>query len=129
MTIILAKILGLYFVAIGLAFLINPDRFKKLYQQVANDANFLFMGAIMAVLIGAVIVSVHNYWVLGWPVIITILGWWSLIKGFALLIYPDFIKLFSFIQNRSNLFYRVMSFIYMVVGFFLIYKGWWNPPY
>jgi uncharacterized protein YjeT (DUF2065 family) len=124
MTIILAKIFGLYFLAIGLAVLIDPERFKKIFQQIKKDENFLLTGGILALLIGAFVVSVHNNWVLGWPVIITILGWWSLIKGFVLLIYPNSLKLFSFIQNRSNLFYRVMSLIYLGFGLFFIYKGW-----
>ncbi len=124
MTIILAKIFGLYFLAIGFAFIVNPDRFKRIYQQIMKDENFLFIGGILALLIGAVVVSIHNHWVLGWPLIITLLGWWSLIKGFALLIYPGSIKLFSFIQNRSNLFYRIISLIYLAIGLFLIYKAW-----
>ena len=90
MTIILAKILGLYFLAIGLAVLIDPDRFRKIYQQIKNDENFLLMGGILALLIGAFVVSVHNNWVLGWPVIITLLGWVGLIKGFVLIAYTLF---------------------------------------
>lgn len=124
MTIILAKIFGLYFLAIGLAVLIDPDRFKKMFQQIMNDENFLLMGGILALLIGAFVVSVHNHWVLGWPVIITLFGWLSLMKGFVLLIYPGSLKLFSFIQNRSNLFYRGISLFYLVLGLFLLYKGW-----
>lgn len=125
MTIVLAKIFGLYFLAIGLAFIINPGRFKKIYQQVAQDENFLLLGGMLALLIGAFVVSVHNNWILAWPVILTILGWWSLIKGFFLLIYPNSITLFSFLQNRSNMFYQAISVIYLVLGVFLIYKGWW----
>jgi hypothetical protein len=123
-TIILAKILGIYFLAIGIAFLFNTDRFKKIYQQFMDDENSLLMGGILALLIGAVIVSVHNIWVLGWPLIITLLGWWSLIKGFALLAYPESINLFTFLQNRSTLFYQIISLVYVLLGLFLIYQGW-----
>lgn len=123
MSIIIAKILGLYFLAIGLAFIIYPDRLRKIYPQVMKDENFLMLGAMFALLIGAIVVSVHNIWVWGWPVIITILGWWSLIKGFALLVNPHFITFFAFIQNRSDMFYRVISFCYLVLGLFLMYKG------
>lgn len=126
MSLVLAKIFGIYFLAIGLAFIVNPDRFKKMYQQIAKDENFLLMAGMLALLIGAVVVTLHNRWVLEWPVIITVLGWWSLIKGLALFIYPDFIKLFSFLQNRSNFFYRIISIIYIAIGLFLGYKGWWS---
>ena len=124
MSIILAKILGLYFLAVGLALILNPDRFKRMYQQVMEDENFLLTGGILALLIGAVIISIHNIWIFGWPVIITVLGWWSLIKGFGLFIYPESIKWFSFIQNRSNRFYRTTGFFYTVFALFLLYKGY-----
>src|SRR6516165_6313078 len=118
MSVILAKILGIYFLAIGIAFFVNIDRFRNIYKQVCKDENFLFMGGILALLIGAVIVSVHNIWVWGWPVIITVLGWWSLIKGFVLFINPQCITYFSFIESRSNQFYRIISLVYAIVGLF-----------
>lgn len=121
MTIVLAKIFGLYFLAIGLAFIINPDRFKSLYRKVMKDEGFLLIGGIVALLIGAVVISVHNVWIREWPVLVTILGWWSFVKGFALLVYPDCIKLFSFMSNRSHLFYRSVSIIYLTIGLFLLY--------
>ena len=124
MSIILAKIFGVYFLVIGLAFLFNINRFRGIYNQVIKDENFLLLGGILALLIGAVVISVHNDWVLAWPLLITLLGWWSLIKGSALLIYPESIKLFSFIQNRSDTFYRTLSLVYVVVGLFLVCKGW-----
>lgn len=125
MTVILAKIFGLYFLVLSFAFLFNPDRFRRLYQQIEKDENFLFIGGILALLIGAFVISVHNVWVLDWPVIITVLGWWSLIKGSILLISPRSIILFSFIQNRSDMFYRLISVFWMALGIFFIYKGWW----
>lgn len=122
----IAKVLGAYFLAMGIAFFINPDRFRKIFSSIANDENFLFLGGIIALLIGAVIISFHNIWVLAWPVIITILGWWAVIKGFAFVVYPGFINYFAFIRNRSTLFYRAVSLVYIVLGLFLIYKGWWG---
>lgn len=124
MSIILAKIIGLYFIAMGIAFLSNPARLRRMYPQIMNDENFLLLGGMFALLFGAFIVSVHNIWVWEWPVIITILGWWSLIKGFVLLINPASVKFFSFFQERSNLFYRSISLFYLILGLFLAYKGW-----
>lgn len=124
MSIILAKILGLYFLAIGIAFFTNFDRLKKGFNQIMTDEGFLFYGGLLALLIGAFIVSVHNFWVMRWPVVITILGWWSLIKGFGLLIYPNFNNLFSFFLNRSKGFYLGLGAIYTLIGLFLAYHGW-----
>lgn len=123
MSVILAKIFGLYIVAIGLAFLLHPQRFKNLYGQIIKDENFLFLGGILALLIGSVIITLHNQWIMNWTVIISLLGWWSFIKGFTIIAYPDTVRLFSFIENRSNLFYRIFSLAYIILGTFLIYKA------
>lgn len=124
MSMILAKILGIYFIVLGAAFLFNANSFKNIYSRIAKDENFLFLGGLIAVLIGAVIISIHNDWIWGWPVIITILGWWSLTKGGMLLIFPDSIKFFSSIQNQPLMFYRILSLVYFGFGVFLAYKGW-----
>lgn len=124
MTLILAKALGLYFVAVGLALVLNPSRIKTLYQQLIKDESFLFLGAIIALLIGAFIISVHNLWVAGWPVIITLIGWWSLIKGFILLVYPEALKpLWSKALNSPE-FIRIAGVVWLVIGAFLAYHGW-----
>lgn len=122
MTSILAKFFGLYFLTIGLAFIINPNSFRRICRLV-KDESFIFTGGILALLIGAAVVAAHNYWVFDWALIITVLGWWSLIKGFAILTYPDCIEVFSFIQNRSNAIYRVISLFYLALGLFLLYKA------
>lgn len=124
MTVILAKIFGFYFLAVGLAFIINPDRLKRWCQQIKNEDSFLFLGGILALLIGAFVVSVHNEWIMRWPVIITLLGWWGLIKGFGLLIFPDFIKFFSFMFDKSKNFYQMIGIILVIFGLFLSYQGW-----
>lgn len=123
MSIILAKILGIYFLAIGLSFVINPDLFKH-YARLIKDEGFMMLGAIIALLFGATIISLHNIWSFEWTVIITILGWWSLIKGFGIMAYPDFIKYFSFVFNRPEAFYRGLGLLWVAVGLFMAYHGW-----
>lgn len=123
MSLILAKILGIYFLAIGLAFFLRPERFKDVYRQIVNDQNALLLGATMAILGGAILISLHNVWIAGWPILITLLGWWSLIKGFGFLVYPEGVSYFNFLKDRSDIFYRAVSLGYALVGLFLTYKG------
>ena|ERR1700722_2999518 len=124
MSFILAKIFGLYFLAIGIAFIVNPDRLKRLYRDIAGNDSFNLLGGILALLIGAFVVSVHNTWIMGWPLIITLWGWWSLIKGFGLIVYSNFLKYFSWLMNRSQLFFRITGAIMALLGIFLMYHGW-----
>ena len=123
MTIILAKLFGLYFLGIGLAGLFNPKRIGKLYQLMMESDALNYLGGIIALLVGAFVVSVHNNWTPGWPVIITIIGWISLIKGFGLVACSGFVKTFSFMFKKSATFYRGIGVIIILIGLFLCYHG------
>jgi hypothetical protein len=124
MSLILAKFLGLYFLCVGISAVLNPNRFGKIFDTFKQNEGILTLGAIIALIFGALIVSVHNIWVMDWAVIITILGWWAIIKGVGILAFPRFLDLFSFISKRSDSFYRVIGLIYSLFGLFLAYKGW-----
>lgn len=126
MDIVLAKILGLYFLLMGLAFIFNPKRLRDLYEATLKSDTVLIFGGVTAILLGAVIVALHNVWVFGWPVIITLLGWWSLIKGFGIVVCPRFASLFSFMLQKPESFYRGIGVVLSLLGLFLTYHGWIN---
>lgn len=123
-TIVLFKIFGLYFLAIGLAFLLNPTRVKNVYLTMMDNDALLYLGGIVAVLMGATIVSLHNIWVMGLPVIITLIGWLSLMKGTGLLFCSRFAQTFSFMFQKSDLFFRLLGVVLSLFGLFLTYQGW-----
>lgn len=124
-TIIIAKIIGIYMLVVGLAILAQPKRFKAMYKDMLKQTSLLFYGGIMALLFGAVIVSFHNVWVFSWPVFITILGWWGVIKGAGLLLWTDgFIDLFKPMMKLPENGFRIMGAIATLLGLFFTYQGW-----
>ncbi|PJD96267.1 MAG: hypothetical protein CK425_06140 [Parachlamydia sp.] len=124
MTIILAKIFGLYFLGLGIVFLLNPKRIGNVYQLIHENEAFIYLSGILALLVGAFVVSVHNVWVMAWPVTITILGWVSLVKGVGLMGWSNFSQSFSFMLQKSNSFYRIIGLLLFLVGLFFSYQGW-----
>lgn len=124
MTEILAKVLGFYYLAVGIAFLSNPARVRAVYQSMMKNDAFLYFGGVFALFLGAFMVSVHNIWVAQWPVLITIIGWVILIKGFGLLTHQEFTQKCSFILQKSNSFYQGLGTLLCVLGLFFLYQGW-----
>jgi uncharacterized protein YjeT (DUF2065 family) len=126
-TFMFAKFLGIYLLVIGLAILLDPKRFRNSYKKLVTSDSSMMVGGSMALLFGAFVVTFHNYWELGWPVIVTILGWWSVIKGAALFLVPDIGKkmapLFKVNKKTENGF-RLLGGIAALVGLFLSYQGW-----
>lgn len=124
MTLILAKLYGIYMFTIGIALFMNPERFKRWYESMMNEDGLTLFGGVMALLVGAFTVSVHNIWVFDWPVLITLFGWMGVAKGVGLMIFPNFKNLFHGIMNSSNTFFKGIGLFWAIVGAFFIYQGW-----
>lgn len=123
MTAFLAKFLGIYFVVVSIAMFFQPARFRKMYKDLKGNDPLLIYGGIISTLFGAFIVTIHNIWVFDWPVIMTLVGWLGLLKGIGLMASPNFSKLFSFLQNKSDRFYRLIGGVWAIMGLFLLYQG------
>lgn len=123
MNLVLAKIIGPYILALGVGLFLNSERFRKLFQQSLNEPFLVFITALVTLLMGSTIVSLHNVWVWGWPVIITILGWWTLVNGFVGVSFPELVQKCDFVKNSSSIVYKVIGASYIALAAFLIYKG------
>jgi len=91
LTIFLAQILSLIYLATGLGILADKNRFRTLYDEMLRDSPLMYFMGILALVVGFIIVSFHNVWVTDWPVIVTVTGWLSLIKGILLVVMPKVI--------------------------------------
>jgi hypothetical protein len=76
----------------------------------------------MSVLLGLLILVSHNIWIAKWPVIITIIGWITLLQGIARLFTPGhFVKYCKeLIENRGFL---LLAWIWLLVGLYLVWAG------
>lgn len=124
MTEMLAKIFGLYFLAVGTVFVSNPTRIREVYQLLMKQDSLLYALGVIALFFGAFVISAHNIWVMDWPVIITILGWLSFFKGFGLMMHAGFTRYFGFIVEKSDSFYRAIGLVQLLFGLFFLYHGW-----
>ncbi len=85
----LAMAISLYYLVVGIALIVNRQRFVGIYSEMMNNPTFSVFAGIIALIIGTLIILSHNVWVWGWPVLVTIVGWASFFKGVMLLIFPD----------------------------------------
>src|ERR1700680_1080168 len=86
-TAFLGKLLGLYLVAVSLSMFAHARATVEIMKAIIQDPPLLFIAGLMGVTAGLGIVLAHNVWSGGpLPIIVTLLGWASLIKGMVLLI-------------------------------------------
>lgn len=87
-TIFMAKLIALIYIPIGIGMLIGQIKAKDMFASYEKSSAFtLFMG-IFAVSAGLVLITYHNIWVKGWPVLITALGWIAVVEGVLFIAFP-----------------------------------------
>lgn len=124
-SIYLAKILGPIYLVMSLSVLFNYKRYIEIYEDFSHNAAFAYFGGLVALIIGMLIITSHNYWVQEWPVIITLLGWISTVKGVCILIFPDQM-IETFRPLKTDYFYYFWAaIICLALGTFFTYVGYW----
>lgn len=78
---------------------------------------------MLRVLIGLAIVLAHNQWQGTLAIVVTLIGWITLLRGIGLMLLPADAerKVLTFFERSSQ--YHVAAIIAIVFGFWLSYAG------
>lgn len=85
-TLVLARILGGYMAITGVALLIHRDMAEELLERLKSDFPLMFTLAILALVMGLVVVSIHNVWTGPVSIVISLIGWLAVIEGFGIMV-------------------------------------------
>src|SRR3989338_6826871 len=124
LSIYLAKVMGLYLLIVSFGLLINKKRLIHILIDFLKNPPLVFLSGFFALVIGLLLVTSHNIWIMDWPVLITILGWLSLIKGTIRIAFPHFLVTTSQKWIQNDTFYNTTFFIMIFIGFTLLYYGY-----
>jgi hypothetical protein len=87
--IFLAKLLGLYLIAIAVAMLASKRRTLTTLDEMARSGPWMLFSGMVATSAGLAIVIGHNVWTgSALTVVVTLFGWAALLKGISLLLVP-----------------------------------------
>lgn len=123
-SIFIAKLIGPIILVAGLVGLLNTKAVQDVGRSFLANQAMIFLGGILALLGGLVLVNVHNVWVADWPVIITLLGWLSVVGGVLRMGLPDFIVSLGQKMIAKPEILKVSGIIQIGLGAFLTYKGY-----
>ena len=123
-SVFLAKLLGPYFIIVAVGILFNLKIYQKIMEDFCKNSALIYLGGIMALFFGLLVVLFHNVWVASWEVIITIFGWLGLIKGIWLITFPNSVTKFSEAYQKNLTLLRIHLVIVLALGLFLTVKGY-----
>ena len=117
----LAVLMGSTLVIVGIT-VFNKSYFNAVMTDLANTKGLLWVTGLITFVMGTVIVALHNVWSVDWRVIVTLLGWLTVIKGAVIVLFPSSMLLVyrRFLSNHP----LTYSGIYAVVlGGLLLFLG------
>jgi len=82
-----AKFWGAFFIVFGSLSIITGQLGRTI--DMTKDRAFVISTGYTSFLMGLVTAILHNVWVWDWPVVISVLGWSTMIKGITKIGWPD----------------------------------------
>lgn len=122
---ILAPIIGIVFLVGGLEAVFNRKFISEMAENFMQNPALLWTIGFILLLVGAVMVTIQNAWSLDWQVIVTIIGWLTLIKGAMFMLFPNSTKLIYRKCNSPALIVAsgVIAIILAVFFLYISYAG------
>jgi hypothetical protein len=122
---IIAALLGPTLVATAAMVLINHDAMPTLIGSMAQSPMFVVLAGYAAFVPGLAIVYFHNRWTGGWPVLVTVMGWLSLVVGFIRMIFPmQIAAIASKLSPAPGGALLVIGAVFLLIGGFLSFKAY-----
>jgi hypothetical protein len=126
----LSRLMGLYFLICGLSMIVHKQVFTDALATVPGNPLAMWLISMVISLAGLAMVLAHNLWSkCPVVVIVTLLGWLTLIKGILYLLLPSkwLEGFFQSVLNCGACLYSVTAFL-LVLGAYLTYEGFKSKP-
>ena len=123
-SIIIAKIIGPMLLVAGIGVLGNIEHYRRLVREFGSSPFQIYVSGLLALLLGLVVLAFHNAWEWSWPVIITVIGWASVLKGVVRIVAPGFVATMIERYARDLNAIAVSGASALVLGAVLTYFGY-----
>ena len=122
----IARIFGIFYLAAAAGLMLNRKFYRKFMEDYPDNAALVFFTGVFALIVGLVIIMVHNVWAADWTVIITLLGWIAFIKGIWIIVFPNTISRFMRVYRDRQGLLLVHSVAALILGIVMTYFGFFT---
>jgi hypothetical protein len=95
---------------------------KNLEIWETGDPRLTYLAGLVWFLGGIVIVRLHNRWSIGWPLAITLVGWFFLIGGLFPMFFPG---VQQGNENTPELATYVLDAVLLGLGAIMVFRAFW----
>ena len=120
----IAKLMGPIFLVIGAAIFFNEKAFRAMAKEVLGSHALIYLFGVLDLLLGLALVLVHNLWVPDWRLIVTLIGWISIVRGAVRILFSQHLKKSGArLIKRKGLFVG-SAIVLLILGAVLSYYGY-----
>ena len=123
-SVFLARLIGPVMLVVGIAVFLNQRAFRDMAEEFLASRALLFLSGLLIMPMGVAIVLTHNVWAANWRVLITLIGWLTLIRGAVRILAPEAIMGFAAKVLRKKQMMPVAAAVTGVLGLVLCYFGY-----
>jgi len=124
-TVFLSRLIGLYCILVAISMTVRKQSIVETITALVQNPPLLFLVGILTLIAGLAMVLAHNAWSGGAStVVVTIVGWITLIKGLLFLFLPQEVEADLFLRKlHYEQYFYVFMVISLVIGIYLTYDG------
>lgn len=122
LTLFLAKVVGVFYLVVGLGLLLNQKTYRHVVEQIHADTASRFIAGLVGLVVGLLVVLQHNVWELSAAGLVTIIGWIATLKSAFVIVFPQSFEAASKRLAASKQFW-IAPLIALLIGVYLIYTG------
>lgn len=124
----LAKLFGLFLLILGISMLVQREDTIFLWIALVHNAALVYVVSLVTIAAGLAVVLAHNVWSGGaLPIVVTLLGGITLLKGIFALVLPRDLAMDTFTAIAYDQYFYVYIVICLVLGAYLTIAGFRHP--
>jgi hypothetical protein len=124
----LSRVLGPFLVIIDVTAVARASDMQGLLAQFEANSMWTFVAGAFILVFGLSIVAGHQYWRGAPEIIVSLLGWFIVLRGLLLVAFP---KVFVSVANAmigAQAWWITLGIAFALVGLYLTYVGWAPAP-
>jgi uncharacterized membrane protein len=123
-SIFLAKLLGPVFCVLGAAILVNPQSFRAILGEFIESRALLYLAGFLGLLGGMALVLTQNVWSSDWRVLITLIGWITVMRALTTIFLPQQVAGMGLWFLRHRAAFPMSALLMIAIGGVLSYFGY-----
>lgn len=116
----LAKFWGSFILIFALLIIFRPKMKELMFQLVEDDATLINF-AFITLILGLINITIHNVWTWDFRLVITLFGWFALLKGVIRFAAPEFSR--TTIKKIDGPIYYFLVIMMIGLGGWLFWIG------